>query len=232
MGDNWKSHANKISNCGYRVHLIDLRNHGKSFWSNDFSFDLMVEDIYKYISYHNISTFDIIGHSMGGNVSMLFSKKYPELLRKIIIVDIVPKKYKPYHNYILKSLKSLDFNIIKSRNDADSHLSEFISDERVRQFLLKNLYWKDQDTLGLKINIDILYEFKNKLSLNLDNDFSYKKPILLIHGENSDYVKESDYKLMSSLFENLEIIEVPSAAHWVHADNPIFFLEKTINFLN
>ena len=35
-----------------------------------------------------------------------------------------------------------------------------------------------------------------------------------------------------SFFKNLEIIKVPSAAHWVHADNPKFFLEKTINFLN
>ena len=82
---------------------------------------------------------------MGGNVTMLFAKNYPELLKKIIIVDIVPKAYKPHHDYILESLKSLDFKIIKSRNDADSQLSKLISDERVRQFLLKNLYWKDQE---------------------------------------------------------------------------------------
>tara|TARA_B000000609_G_scaffold76509_1_gene57658 strand:- start:2 stop:526 length:525 start_codon:yes stop_codon:yes gene_type:complete len=174
----------------------------------------------------------MIGHSMGGNVTMLFAKNYPELLKKIIIVDIVPKAYKPHHDYILESLKSLDFKIIKSRNDADSQLSKLISDERVRQFLLKNLYWKDQETLGLKINLDILYVFKNKLSLILKEDFSFNNPTLLIHGENSDYVNESDYELMNSFFKNLEIIKVPSAAHWVHADNPKFFLEKTINFLN
>ena len=98
--------------------------------------------------------------------------------------------------------------------------------------MLKNLYWKDQDTLGLKINLDILYDFKNKLSLILKEDFSFNNPTLLIHGENSDYVNESDYELMNSFFKNLEIIKVPSAAHWVHADNPKFFLEKTINFLN
>ena len=133
---------------------------------------------------------------------------------------------------ILESLKSLDFKVIKSRNDADTQLSKLISDERVRQFLLKNLYWKDQETLGLKINLDILYKFKNKLSLTFNEDLSIKNPALLIHGENSDYVNESDYELMNSLFKNLEIIKVPSAAHWVHADNPKFFLEKTINFLN
>ena len=232
MGDNWISQANKIAESGFKVHLIDLRNHGKSFWSNEFSFDLMVEDIYEYIIYHNISNIYMIGHSMGGNISMLFAKNYPELIKKIIIVDIVPKAYKPHHDYILESLKSLDFNIIKSRNDADSQLSKLISDKRVRQFLLKNLYWKDQDTLGLKINLEILFKFKNKLSLVFKEDFSFKKPTLFIHGENSNYVEESDYDLMSSYFKNLEIVKVPSASHWVHADNPKFFLEKTINFLN
>ncbi|MDA0885762.1 MAG: alpha/beta fold hydrolase [Bacteroidetes bacterium] len=232
MGDNWISQANKIAESGFKVHLIDLRNHGKSFWSNEFSFDLMVEDIYEYITYHNISNLYMIGHSMGGNISMLFAKNYPELLKKIIIVDIVPKAYKPHHDFILESLKSLDFNIIKSRNDADSQLSKLISDKRVRQFLLKNLYWKDQDTLGLKINLEILFKFKNKLSLVFKEDFSFKKPTLFIHGENSNYVEESDYDLMSSYFKNLEIVKVPSASHWVHADNPKFFLEKTINFLN
>lgn len=232
MGDNWISQANKFAESGFKVHLIDLRNHGKSFWSNEFSFDLMVEDIYEYITYHNISNLYMIGHSMGGNISMLFAKNYPELLKKIIIVDIVPKAYKPHHDYILESLKSLDFNIIKSRNDADSQLSKLIFDKRVRQFLLKNLYWKDQDTLGLKINLEILFKFKNKLSLVFKENFSFKKPTLFIHGENSNYVEESDYDLMSSYFKNLEIVKVPSASHWVHADNPKFFLEKTINFLN
>ena len=65
---------------------------------------------------------------MGGNITMLFAKNYPELLKKIIIVDIVPKEYKPQHNYILESLKSLDFKIIKSRSDADFQLSKLISD--------------------------------------------------------------------------------------------------------
>ena len=132
MGDNWKSHANKIAESGFKVHLIDLRNHGKSFWSNEFSFDLMVEDIYEYISHHKISNFYMIGHSMGGNITMLFANNYPELLKKIIIVDIVPKEYKPQHNYILESLKSLDFKIIKSRR------SESLSDTEI--LFLKSFY--------------------------------------------------------------------------------------------
>ena len=87
MGDNWKTHAKKIAEKGFKVHLIDLRNHGKSFWSDKFNFDLMVDDIYNYASYHNIDRFSLIRHSMGWNISMLFAQKFPDLLEKIIIID-------------------------------------------------------------------------------------------------------------------------------------------------
>ena len=232
MGDNWKTHAKKIAEKDFRVHLIDLRNHGKSFWSKDFSFELMVEDINNYAKHKNIKKFSLLGHSMGGNVSMLFSQKYPEFLDKIIIVDIIPKEYKPHHENILNSLESLDFKKINSRKDADFHLSNFIEDERVRQFLLKNLYWIDKESLGLKLNINVLSNFKNKLSIRLQKDLKFDNPSLFLYGENSPYVTDSDFPLIQKYFSNIQIIKVPLSGHWVHADNPSFFLDRTINFLN
>ena len=185
MGDNWKTHANKIAENNFRVHLIDLRNHGKSFWSDEFSFEIMVEDLYKYAKHYNIKRFCLLGHSRGGNIGMLFAQKYPELLEKIIIVDIIPKQYKPHHETILNGLKSIDFNKIKSRKNVDTHLSKYISDERVRQFLLKNLYWVDKESLGLKLNIEVLIEFKDRLSIELKKGINFDKPSLFLYGDSS-----------------------------------------------
>ena len=232
MGDNWKTHANKIAENNFRVHLIDLRNHGKSFWSDEFSFEIMVEDLYKYAKHYNIKRFCLLGHSMGGNIGMLFAQKYPELLEKIIIVDIIPKQYKPQHETILNGLKSIDFNKIKSRKNVDTHLSKYISDERVRQFLLKNLYWVDKESLGLKLNIEVLIEFKDRLSIELKKGINFDKPSLFLYGDSLTYVYESDFPMLYSNFSNIEIIKVPSSGHWVYADNPSFFIDKTINFLN
>ena len=232
MGDNWKSHAKKISENNYTVHLIDLRNHGRSFWDNGFSFEIMVDDIQNYAFFHKIEKFSLLGHSMGGNVCMLFAQKFPEILEKIIIVDIIPKKYKPHHQNIMDSLKSIDFKSKKSRKEVDDHMSNYIEDDRVRQFLLKNLYWIDKDSLGLKINIDVLYDFKDKLSLELQDSLNYQKPTMFLYGDSSPYVENSDLSLIKLYFSNVEIIKVPQAGHWVHADNPSFFLDRVINFLN
>ena len=232
MGDNWKSHAKKISENNYTVHLIDLRNHGRSFWDNKFSFEIMVDDIQNYALFHNIEKFSLLGHSMGGNVSMLFAQKFPGIIEKIIIVDIIPKKYKSHHNEIMDGLKSIDFKSKKSRREVDDHMSNYIQDNRVKQFLLKNLYWIDKENLGLKINIDVLYEFKDKLSLELQNNLNYQKPTMFLYGDLSPYVKNSDLPILKSYFTNIQIFKVPQAGHWVHADNPSFFLDRVINFLN
>ena len=40
MGDNWKNCAIKFSNIGFKVHLIDQRNHGRSFWDKQFNYKI------------------------------------------------------------------------------------------------------------------------------------------------------------------------------------------------
>ena len=192
----------------------------------------MVNDIQNYALFHKIKKFNLLGHSMGGNVSMLFAQELPDLLEKIIIVDIIPKKYKPHHQNIMDTLKLIDLKIKKSRKEVDDHMSNYIEDERNRQFLLKNLYWIDKERLGLRINIDVLYEFKDKLSRELQDNFNYQKPTMFLYGDSSTYVETSDLPIIKSYFSNVEIIKVPQAGHWVHADNPSFFLDKVINFLN
>ena len=233
MGDNWKTHAKKISLEGFTVHLLDLRNHGRSFWDDDFNFDSMVEDIKYYVKFKNISKVDFIGHSMGGNLAFCISNKVPDIINKIVIVDIAPKKYENVHESILLGLKSIDFRLISSRKEANDKLSFYISDEIVRQFLLKSVYWENESKLGFRFNLDVLYEFsKNGISNKFKSSIGFNGPTLFLHGELSNYVNKKDYKLINYHYNNASIIEVPNSGHWLHADNPNFFLEKTINFLN
>ena len=53
MSDNWNSLGKKMAS-NYTVHLIDLRNHGRSPHSNEFNYDVMSNDILEYIQHNNI----------------------------------------------------------------------------------------------------------------------------------------------------------------------------------
>ena len=101
--DNWKTLGNKFAD-DFQVHLIDQRNHGRSFHSDAFNYEALVDDLYDYIQHHQLEKIYLIGHSMGGKTAMLFAVTYTDLVDKLIIVDIFRRKnYTSKPNLIYQS---------------------------------------------------------------------------------------------------------------------------------
>lgn len=230
-GDNWKTLGNKFSENGFQVHLIDQRNHGKSFHSDDWNYDFMVNDLLEYCSFHKLEQVSILGHSMGGKTAMTFAAAYPKMVDKLIVADIGPKGYPSHHQDILKALGSLDFELITSRGEADQVLGEYISDLGTRQFLLKNLYWVSKGKLGLKINLPVLTDKISEVGVALDEAFIYQGDSLFVRGENSGYIEQIDELGIFRQFPKAKIATVSNAGHWLHAENPSEFYQIVINFL-
>ena len=139
MSDNWNTLGKRLAK-NFNVHIVDLRNHGRSFHSNDFSYDHMADDIEKYIQLVNLNTPIIIGHSLGGKVAMNLGCRSNIKFSKLIIADIAPKKYSmDFHKNILEYLSSISIKEFSSRVQIDEILSLEIKDFSVRQFLMKNL---------------------------------------------------------------------------------------------
>lgn len=220
MSDNWKTLGLRWSEDGYEVHLLDLRNHGRSFHSDDFSYEVMAEDIERYCEEHNLPEIILLGHSMGGKVAMQFAVTYPDKVSKLIVADIGPKAYPPHHQDILKALSSLNLNKIKSRGEADAVLSEYIKDEGTRLFLLKNLYRNDKKKFDLRINLPVLSEKIDEVGVALSESSIFKGDVLFVGGENSHYIEPMDEIGIKHNFPKAIIKEVANAGHWLHADNP------------
>ena len=134
MSDNWKTLGNQFAE-NYQVHLIDQRNHGRSFHASEFTYALLVEDLYRYIQHHQLEAVHLLGHSMGGKTAMLFAVTHPQMIAKLMIADISPRKYEPHHNAILAGLNSIDFSIQTTRSLVDAKLAELIPEVGIRQFL-------------------------------------------------------------------------------------------------
>ncbi|TEB41117.1 alpha/beta fold hydrolase, partial [Flavobacterium circumlabens] len=100
MSDNWKTLAGQYVEAGFQVHILDLRNHGRSFHSDEWSYEAMVQDVFEYCQANQLTKTDILGHSMGGKVAMLFATTHPEIVDKLIVADIGPKFYKQHHQDI------------------------------------------------------------------------------------------------------------------------------------
>jgi len=231
MGDNWKTLGKQFSEQGYEVHLVDQRNHGRSFHDEDFDYDILAEDLKKYCDHHKLENIILLGHSMGGKTAMLFATKYPEKVKKLIVADISPRFYPIHHDAILEGLGSLDLNHIKSRTEADKQLSKYVSNFGIRQFLLKNLYWVEKGKLGLRINLEILTKNVSEVGEALPIHLKFDEDTLFLRGDRSEYIVANDEHLIKMQFPKASISTVSKAGHWLHAENPKEFYQYIMDFI-
>ena len=231
MGDNWKSHANKFAEDGFQVHLIDQRNHGRSFHSDDFNYELLVEDLLAYIEYHQLEKVNLLGHSMGGKTAMLFAVEYPEHIKKLIVADISPREYPPHHHDILNALNSIDFSVQNSRKLVDDKLAELIPQVGIRQFLLKNTYWREKGQIDFRFNLISLTENNIEVGAALPSFTIFEGDTLFLRGGNSDYITTEDESLINAHFPKANVKTIENAGHWLHAENPKDFYSEAIVFL-
>ena len=231
MSDNWKTMATQFAADGFQVHLLDLRNHGKSFHSEEFSYEIMAQDVYDYCKANNLEKVTILGHSMGGKTAMLFAATHPEKVEKLIIADIGPKFYPQHHQTILEGLNAVDFSKKPSRNDVEVILSKYITDFGTRQFLLKSLYWREPGQLAFRFNLMVFNKKIEEIGKPLPENAIFTKPTLFIRGGNSNYILDEDFEKIKKHFPNSKIETIPNVGHWLHAENPKLFYEITSSFL-
>jgi esterase len=232
MSDNWKTLGTQFAKIGYQVHLLDLRNHGRSFHSDVFNYEIMMEDVVAYCKFHHLASISIIGHSMGGKVAMFLATNYPNSLDKLVVADIGPKYYKPHHQEILEGLNAVDFSQKPERNQVEELLTNYIPDFGTRQFLMKSLYWKEPGQLAFRFNLDSFNANIEQIGTALPEEKIFKKDSLFIRGGSSKYILDTDFEEIKSHFPRAVLETIPNVGHWLHAENPKLFFEIVQQFLN
>ena len=230
MLDNWGSFGKEFGEL-MPTHLLDLRNHGRSFHSDSMSHDDLANDILNYMEFHKIEKANLLGHSLGGKAVMQFAMNFPEKLNKLIVVDISPKAYPPHHQGIIKALQTVDFSTVTSRQDVEKVLGDYIHEKFVIQFLMKNLYWTDDKKLAWRFNLSTLAGKYTEFVSNAIKYGVFNGPTLFIAGANSNYILPQDGLLIKQQFPNSNIIKIANAEHWVQANNPFDFNAAVKDFI-
>lgn len=227
--ENWGSQARQLSEH-YTVYAMDLRNHGRSPHSDEMNYPAMVEDVRLTMATHGIESATVIGHSMGGKTAMLLSLSYPELVNKLVVVDISPRAYEPGHNEIFDALCRLDIAALKSRSEADKLITAKIPELGVRAFVLKNLVRGEQG-FTWKMNLPVLKEKYANLTAGISSETPYSGPCLFIKGANSDYIEKQDQPLINALFPNAKAKIIDGTGHWPHSEKSTVFFKILMKFL-
>lgn len=234
LSDNWVSFAKQIAELGFEVSIPDQRNHGRSPHSYTFNYLALTDDLMEFIEEHNIEDPVLLGHSMGGKVAMRFALENPGIISKAIVVDISMRAYtsRNHHKKIIEAMRAVDFSKAKNIADVGKQLNETIPENRIRQFIMKNLYYLDnRGSLGWRVNFEAICHNMDEMFDRIRLDEKYENPSLFIRGGASDYVRDEDLEQIRSNFPASQIETIEGASHWVHADKPADFRKLVVDFL-
>ncbi len=227
MLDNWQTVAKKLAEK-YMVYLIDQRDHGKSPHTEAFNYSLLAEDLYQFMTDNWLYEARLIGHSMGGKTVMKFAQEYDDMVEQMVVVDIAPGAYKRGHEAIFEALLAVDTENVSSRNEVDAILEEYISEQGIRQFLMKNLKRRKEGGYRWKMNLDLLHREYDNIIASVAIDENTEVDTLFIKGERSLYIDADASKYINKHYSNVNIVEIKDSGHWVHAEKPKELLD-TIN---
>lgn len=231
MLDNWQTLARKWAE-DYQVVLLDLRNHGRSPHEEEMSYPLMAEDVAEILETLGIDECILLGHSMGGKVAMQTALDYPDLVSKLVVVDIAPRRYTPGHAAIFAALEAFDPATLPDRKAAAREMEQYVSDPGIQLFLLKNLTRHSDGGFRWRMNLPVIKANYHKLIGPVGNlGDSYPAPSLFIRGGNSGYVKDEDVDFIQVLFPAARLATVAGAGHWVHAEKPVELMAEVDAFL-
>lgn len=163
---------------------------------------------------------------------MKFALEHPHLVKKLVVADIAPRKYKRGHDDVFAAIKAVDLSQIQTRKEAEEAMLPYLPDFGVRQFVLKNLDRKDGIGYVWKMNMEVLLRDYDEVTSEIQSDIPCLLPTLFLKGGNSRYVQSQDEPLILNLFPNAEFQEIPNTGHWLHAEKPDEFFKLSLEFLS
>jgi esterase len=228
---NWTSIAKELA-ASRRVFALDLRNHGRSPWAGTMSFDEMAGDVAAFVEEQGLGAVALIGHSLGGKVAMRLALTRPELIERLLVVDVAPVAYAHGFGPFIEAMRRVDLSAVKRRTDADQQLLEAVPDPVLRNFLLQNLVKTDAgfawrvNLEALAANMDELLGFPPPAA-----DAAHVGPTLFVAGGRSHYIRPEHRPLLERLFPKAEHVVIAGAGHWPHVERPAEFLAHARRFL-
>ncbi len=247
-GSNWRSIARDLSG-DYSVYTMDLRNHGKSFWSDSMSYALMAADVNRCITALSLEQPVLIGHSMGGKVAMVLAQQAMLELSLLVVIDIAPIAYEhaSEHAVLVKAMMKLPLDSIADRKQADQLLMADIKESSIRQFLLQNLRGGAQgyrwriNLLSIAENIEQIMGYPRREQMfgrghtpggSQTGMPPYLGDCVFIRGARSNYVQDTGVAIIQQHFPNAVVETIEDTGHWLHVEQPRLLLQMLRKYID
>jgi pimeloyl-ACP methyl ester carboxylesterase len=222
-----------------RCTLVDLPDHGRSPWSDQFSFEGYAAAVAGTLrAVDDAEPWVVVGHSLGGKTAMVLALREPALVDRLCVVDMAPRHYGDLERFAgyIAEMQRLPLAELTTRADAEARFEE--PNAGVKAFLLQNLR-RDGSTWRWQANLDLIAADAARGSGSAIAGWPvepgsvppFEGPVLWLAGAESGYVSPEDAATMRALFPRVRLVTVKGASHWVHTDAPEVVVEALRRFI-
>ena len=207
----------------HRVHSVDLPDHGRSDWLPQASIQGYAHCVAAWMDDEQLTNCCVIGHSLGGKVAMQLAVNRPELIKRLVVLDISPMAYTVRrHDHIFAGLNAVKKARVKTRSDAREVLSEHIEESSVADFLLTSAYIDESGLIDWRFNLAQLegdyWQMLSGIEVQEARGLPCQIPSLVVRGADSGYVPKTTKQDFAHLFGALKVVTVKNAGHWLHQE--------------
>lgn len=215
---------NKLS-MNIRCYLLDARNHGLSPWNEQFCLESICVDLNEFISSNNIETpLFLIGHSMGGKASLLYSLLCGDDITGIVSLDASPTKYYHNHQRIFDAMKGVNFDNLTNETPQKYQIMTQLKQNGIENaseigFILNNIDFDNDNNLKWKCNLDVISENEDKIHGFPDTKYMsiYDKYTLFLGGTiDSDRLTNKSYLNDVEFWFPFHRIHLLNGGHFIH----------------
>jgi esterase len=231
MGSNLGALARALADR-YRVHQLDLPNHGRSPWADRMTLDDLAAAVGGYAAALGSATVALVGHSLGGKVAMQLALAGSIPVSALVVADIAPVAYPGSHDRVFAAIDAVAAAAPTSRRAAGEIMDQYLEEEGVRQFLLLSLQRGEDGRYRWRFNAKVLKSDYAALRAAPRAGAPCAVPTCLVYGGLSSYVGAEGLAAAERMFSRLETVEIPGTGHWLHVEEPGRFNAAVGDFLD
>ena len=225
----------------YHIYALDQRGHGDSEWARDAEYapDQMARDALALIAQEGVAAPIVVGHSMGGMVTMRLTALEPTLPRAVGLVDVGPevsqRGAETIRNFVVRNT---EFDQLDQFIDRVVAYDPFRSREHIERTARYNLVRRSDGRYVSKSD-RLLHDPEFRQRARPDSErrdvaqgfHAFAGPTLLIRGERSNILEAEAAQRFVAGLPNARLVEVGDCGHNVHSQNTPGFLEALAPWL-
>ncbi len=225
----------------YHIYALDQRGHGDSEWARDAEYapDQMARDALALIAQEGVAAPIVVGHSMGGMVTMRLTALEPTLPRAVGLVDVGPevsqRGAETIRNFVVRNT---EFDQLDQFIDRVVAYDPFRSREHIERTARYNLVQRSDGRYVSKSD-RLLHDPEFRQRARPDSErrdvaqgfHAFAGPTLLIRGERSNILEAEAAQRFVAGLPNARLVEVSDCGHNVHSQNTPGFLEALTPWL-